>query len=98
MYDININNVKKGKKFYLLFLVVGLLFFIIVGSLLIYKLIKLSTLKPILILKVKQPIHQHIIIELMVKNIDVDHLHLQVQDLVQKMIRFIIILKILKVV
>lgn len=44
MYDININNVKKGKKFYLLFLVVGLLFFIIVGSLLIYKLIKLSTL------------------------------------------------------
>lgn len=44
MYDINIKNVKSGKKFYLLFLLVGLFFFILLGALIISKYKKLSTL------------------------------------------------------
>ena len=44
MYDINTKNVKKGKSFYFLFLFLGLLFLIIMGSVLISNYIKLHSL------------------------------------------------------
>lgn len=44
MYDIKTKNVKKGNSFYLLFLVVGLLFLVIIGWILISNYIKLNSL------------------------------------------------------
>ena len=44
MYDINTKNVKKGKSFYFVFLFLGLLFLIIMGSVLISNYIKLHSL------------------------------------------------------
>lgn len=44
MYDINIKNVKKGKNFYLISLLIGLSFFVIVGGVVIFNNIKLNRL------------------------------------------------------
>lgn len=44
MYDIDTKNVKKGRNLYLIFLGAGLLFFIIMGGILIFSYIKLSSL------------------------------------------------------
>lgn len=44
MYDINTKNVKKGKNFYLIFLVIGLLILLIMGGVLISSYIKLNSL------------------------------------------------------
>lgn len=44
MYDINVKNVKKGIKFYFAFLGIGLLFFIILGGVLISNYIKFKSL------------------------------------------------------
>ncbi len=44
MYDIDLTNVKKGKKFFLMFLVVGILFLTIFGSIVISSFVKLKGL------------------------------------------------------
>lgn len=44
MYDIDISNLKKGKKFYFSFLAVGVLLFLIIGGILIFSYIKLISL------------------------------------------------------
>ena len=44
MYDINIENVKKGKKFFYIFLLIGILFLVIFGGLSISNIIKLNSL------------------------------------------------------
>lgn len=44
MYDINIKNVKKGRRFYYIFLLAGLLFLIILGSVFISSIIKAKKL------------------------------------------------------
>ena len=44
MYDINTSNVKKGKKFFLLFLVVGIVFLVIMLAIVISNFTKLNSL------------------------------------------------------
>lgn len=44
MYDINLKNVKKGKKFYFIFLSIGLLILIIFGAIIISNYLKLNSL------------------------------------------------------
>lgn len=44
MYDINTKNVKKGKNFFLMFFVVGVFFFIIMGGIIFSNYIKLNSL------------------------------------------------------
>ena len=44
MYDIDLKNVKKGKRFYLMFLVVGILFLVIFGAVVISSFVKLKSL------------------------------------------------------
>ena len=44
MYDINTKNVKKGKKFYLIFFLAGLLFFLIIGGIIVSGLLKKAKL------------------------------------------------------
>lgn len=44
MYDINLKNVKKGKKFFLIFFIIGILFFLIFGGIYIFNIIKLKNL------------------------------------------------------
>ena len=44
MYDINLKNVKKGKGFYLIFLIAGILFFVVIGGILITSILKEKTL------------------------------------------------------
>lgn len=44
MYDISIKNVKKGRNFYLIFLLLGLLFLLIICSILTLNFIKLKSL------------------------------------------------------
>lgn len=44
MYDIDISNVKKGKRFYFSFLAVGALFLLIIGGILIFSYVKLISL------------------------------------------------------
>lgn len=44
MYDIDVKNVRKGKKFYFMFLVAGLFFLLIMGGILVSSSIKLNNL------------------------------------------------------
>lgn len=43
MYDINTKNVKKGKKFFLFFLIVGIIFMIIIGKVVFSNILKYKT-------------------------------------------------------
>lgn len=44
MYDIDTKNVKKGNKFYFIFLGAGLLFLLVFGGILVFKTLKLNGL------------------------------------------------------
>jgi len=44
MFDINTKNVKKGRRFYYIFLVVGILFLFIIGGIFVSNIIKLNSL------------------------------------------------------
>lgn len=44
MFDIDINNVKKGRRFYYIFLFIGILFFIIFGAIYVSNVKKLNSL------------------------------------------------------
>ncbi len=44
MYDINVNNVKKGNNIYIVFLAFGLLFLIVIGGYLVYNFLTFNSL------------------------------------------------------
>ena len=43
MFDINTKNVKKGRSFFYIFLVLGLLFLFILGGIFVFYIIKLNS-------------------------------------------------------
>lgn len=44
MFDINIDNIKKGKRFFCIFLVIGILFLLIFGGIYVFNVVKLNKL------------------------------------------------------